>query len=247
MSTKLRVVGVIPARLNSTRLPRKVLRPICGRPMVQHVFERARRCGRIDELVVATDSDEVFNACESLAIPVEMTSTEHPSGTDRLFEIMGRRGGDVFVNIQGDEPLLDPGHLESLLQPFADEPATLVSTLRTPITREEAKNPNCVKVVCDTRGHALYFSRWPIPFDRDGMTRVEYFKHIGLYGYRREALERFHALPPSKLELAERLEQLRFLENGIAIRVADAPCGTIGVDTEADLQAVERVLRAAAA
>lgn len=247
MTRRLRVLGVIPARLNSTRLPRKVLRMICGKPMVQHVYERARRCQKLDELVVATDADEVVNACRRAAIPVEMTSPEHPSGTDRLFEVMGRHDAEILVNIQGDEPLLEPAHLDALVSPFEAEPQTLVSTLRIAITAEEAKNPNVVKVVCDARRNALYFSRWPVPYDRDGKQPVQYFKHLGLYAYRRSAVELFHSLPPSKLELAERLEQLRFLEHGVPIRVADAPFATVGVDTEDDLRIVERILLGEAA
>ena len=239
-----RVLGVIPARLGSTRLPRKVLRTICGKPMVQHVFERSRRCDKLDDLVVATDSEEVLDFCRTASIPAEMTSLAHPSGTDRIFEVMQRRDAQILVNIQGDEPLLEADHLHALLAPFESEPLPAVSTLRVPIGIAEASNPNHVKVVCDARGDALYFSRWPIPYDRDGKESVAYFKHLGLYAYQRSAVERFHSLPPSQLELAERLEQLRFLEQGIPIRVVDAPFGTMGVDTEEDLRAAEEYLAA---
>jgi 3-deoxy-manno-octulosonate cytidylyltransferase (CMP-KDO synthetase) len=247
MSQRWSVLGVIPARLNSTRLPRKVLREICGRPMVQHVYERARECTRLTDLVVATDSLEVAQVCRRQEIPVEMTSPDHPSGTDRLHEVMMRRDAEIFVNIQGDEPLIDSGHIDALLQPFENEPQTQVSTLRIAITVEDAKNPNVVKVVCDVYGNALYFSRWPIPFDRDGKEPVTYFKHMGLYAYRRDALALFHSLPPSNLEQVERLEQLRFLENGVRIRVAETSIATIGVDTDEDLRAVERLLSRTAA
>ena len=247
MPNRDRVIGVIPARLNSTRLPRKVLRTIGGRPMVQHVYDRARCCSRLDDLVVATDSDEVAAVCRQYQIPVEMTSSDHASGTDRLFEVMTRHDADIFVNIQGDEPLIDATHIDALLAPFGREPQTQVSTLRIAITPEEAKNPNVVKVVCDVHGNAIYFSRWPIPFDRDGKEPVSYFKHMGLYAYRRGALEMFHSLSPSRLELAERLEQLRFLENGVRIRVAETRIATVGVDTEEDLRAVESLLMAKAA
>jgi len=247
MSQRSIVLGVIPARLNSTRLPRKVLREICGKPMVQHVYERARRCSRLTDLVVATDSLEVAEVCRRQEIPVEMTSPDHPSGTDRLHEVMTRHDAEIFVNIQGDEPLIDPGHIKALLQPFESEPQTQVSTLRIAITPEEAKNPNVVKVVCDRHGNALYFSRWPVPFDRDGTSPVPYFKHLGLYAYRRDALELFHSLPPATLELAERLEQLRFLDYGLPIRVAESPFATVGVDTEEDVYAVEQILARQAA
>ncbi len=247
MTTRSRILGVIPARLASTRLPRKVLRTICGRPMLQHVYERARSCARLDELVIATDSDEVAEVCRRLLMPCEMTSPEHASGTDRLFEVASRRRAEIYVNIQGDEPLIDPAHLDALLLPFDREPLTQVATLRIAITADEAKNPNVVKVVCDRDGNALYFSRSSIPFDRDGTEPVTYFKHMGLYAYRRGALARFHSLPPSSLELAERLEQLRFLDNGVSIHVAETTVGTIGVDTEDDLRAVERILASRAA
>jgi 3-deoxy-manno-octulosonate cytidylyltransferase (CMP-KDO synthetase) len=215
--------------------------------MVQHVYERARLCDRMIELIVATDSVEVAEVCRRLEIPVEMTASDHASGTDRLHEVMTRHDAEILVNIQGDEPLVDPVHIDGLLQPFYDEPQTQVSTLRIMISAEEAQKPHVVKVVCDVYGNALYFSRWPIPFDRDGHERVTYFKHMGLYAYRRAALELFHSLPPSKLELIERLEQLRFLENGVRIRVAETSCPTVGVDTEDDLRAVERLLSAQAA
>jgi 3-deoxy-manno-octulosonate cytidylyltransferase (CMP-KDO synthetase) len=246
MAHRVRVLGVIPARLNSTRLPRKVLRSICGKPMVQHVYERARTCRRLDDLVVATDSEEVFDVCRRLRISVEMTSPDHASGTDRMFEVMGRRGGEILVNIQGDEPLLEAAHIDALLVPFEADSSTPVTTLRTPITEQEAANPNHVKVVCDANGNALYFSRWPIPYNRDRSAPVVYFKHLGLYAYRHHVLSRFHSLAPSPLERSERLEQLRLLENGIRIRVAEAPFATVGVDTEEDLRAVEQILLRAA-
>jgi len=207
----------------------------------------SRQCSRLTDLVVATDSLEVAQVCRRQEIPVEMTSPDHVSGTDRLHEVMTRRDAEIFVNIQGDEPLIDSAHIDALLQPFESEPQTQVSTLRIAITAEEAKNPNVVKVVCDVYGNALYFSRWPIPFDRDGKEPVTYFKHMGLYAYRRDALALFHSLPPSDLEQIERLEQLRFLENGVRIRVAETSIATVGVDTEDDLRAVERLLSRTAA
>jgi 3-deoxy-manno-octulosonate cytidylyltransferase (CMP-KDO synthetase) len=247
MSRHLQILGVIPARLHSTRLPRKVLRTICGRPMVQHVYERARTCMSLSDLVVATDALEVAEVCRRLEIPVVLTAAEHQSGTDRLCEVMNRYDAEILVNIQGDEPLIDPAHVNSLLEPFYDEPQTQVSTLRIAIGAEEAQKPSVVKVVCDVHGNAIYFSRWPIPFDRDHEKPVTYFKHMGLYAYRRGALELFQRLAPSRLELTEKLEQLRFLENGVRIRVAETVHATVGVDTEDDLRAVERMLTARAA
>lgn len=239
---ELTVLGVIPARLASTRLPRKVLREIAGRPMIARVWEGARRSPHLSEVLVATDSQEVIDACGALGIPAVLTSSEHPSGTDRVWEVAQTRAADVYVNIQGDEPLVTPGHIERMVAPFRSRPDTQVTTLCIRATPDEEPNPNVNKVVRDAAGRALYFSKHPIPYDRDGRG-VPRFKHIGLYAYRRAALEAFHRLPPSPLELAERLEQLRFLENGIPIIVVETDEPTIGVDTEEDLRAVEAYLR----
>ncbi|NJD67476.1 MAG: 3-deoxy-manno-octulosonate cytidylyltransferase [candidate division NC10 bacterium] len=240
---KRTIVGVIPARLASTRLPGKVLRPICGRPMLHHVFARAGRCGLLDDLIVATDAKEVYDYCVCNRMKVCMTGATHISGTDRIHEVMQSLPADIYVNIQGDEPMIRPGHLEALLQPFLNDAAVQVSTLKTPITADQAHNPNCVKVVTDVDGRALYFSRAAIPYNRDETTEARYFKHLGLYAYTRSALDRFHRLPPSPLEQTEKLEQLRFLEHGIPIQVAETPYDTIGVDTEDDLLLVEQYLR----
>lgn len=234
----LRTLAVIPARLRSTRLPGKVLRDIAGRPMIAHVWERARRSTHVDDVIVATDASEVLDACRRLGIPCTLTSTEHRSGTDRMWEVAQRHAADVYLNIQADEPLITPGHIERLVQPFHQRPETQVTTLAIRATAEEISNPNAVKVVFDAAGRALYFSRHPIPYDRNGIGPARY-KHIGLYGFRRDALEAFHRLPASRLETAEQLEQLRLLENGIPIVVEETDEPTIGVDTEEDLRAVE--------
>jgi 3-deoxy-manno-octulosonate cytidylyltransferase (CMP-KDO synthetase) len=234
----LTVLGIIPARLESKRLPRKVLRPIAGRPMICHVYERARRSPLLGDVLVATDASEVREVCRAAGIPAVMTSREHRSGTDRVWEVAQSRAADVYANIQGDYPLLSPGHIARLVEPFLHRPETQVTTLRIRATREEALNPNVVKVVCDSTGRALYFSRHAIPYDRDGREPVHY-KHVGLYAYRRQALDAFHRLAPSPLELAESLEQLRLLENGIPIVVAETDEPTIAVETEQELQAVE--------
>ena len=234
----LDVLGVIPARLASSRLPRKVLREIAGKPMIAHVYERARRAPQLTDLIVATDSDEVIDACRSLHIPAVLTSGEHPSGTDRVWEVAQGRAADVYVNIQGDEPLIAPGHIERLVAPFLTRRETQVSTLCIRATDAELADPNVNKVVRDATGCALYFSKYPIPYDRDGIHPVR-FKHIGLYAYHFHALDAFHRLRPSPLELAERLEQLRFLEHGVPIVVMETHEPTIGVDTEDDLRAVE--------
>jgi 3-deoxy-manno-octulosonate cytidylyltransferase (CMP-KDO synthetase) len=237
------VLGVIPARLASTRLPRKVLREIAGRPLVWHVWERVRRAPALDRILVATDAAEVMDVCARLGMPALLTRADHASGTDRVWEVAQQHPADVYVNVQGDEPLVTEGHLALLVAPFARRPETQVSTLCIAATAEELPSPNVNKVVRDAEGRALYFSKYPIPYDRDGIGPVRY-KHIGLYAYRRPALETFHRLPPSTLELLEGLEQLRFLEHGVSITVVETTEPTIGVDTEEDFRAVEARLAA---
>ena len=240
--SSLRIAGVIPARLSSTRLTRKVLRLIAGRPMVEWVWRAATASGLMDPVLVATDSDEVAAVCRERGIPVAMTSADCASGSDRVREVTGQIDADIFVNIQGDEPTLTPDFFPPLLRLF-ERPEVEVATLAVRCPPEEFADPNAVKVVTALDGRALYFSRATIPFDRDKAGFTGYRKHLGIYAYRRAALERFAALPPSPLELTERLEQLRLLENGIALYVAEAPADTIGVDTEADLLRAEAVLR----
>ncbi len=240
--SEFRIAGVIPARLSSTRLSRKVLREIAGRPMVEWVWRAAQASGRMDPVVVATDSDEVAAACRERGVPVAMTSPECPSGSDRVHEVARQIDADIYVNIQGDEPTLTADFFVPLLALF-ERPEVEVATLAVPCAPEEIANPNAVKVVTALDGRALYFSRAAIPFDRDGKGFARYRKHLGIYAYRKAALERFAELKPSPLEQVERLEQLRLLENGIAVYVAAAPRDTIGVDTEEDLERAEKVLR----
>jgi 3-deoxy-manno-octulosonate cytidylyltransferase (CMP-KDO synthetase) len=239
----MRVAGIIPARLASTRLPRKVLREIAGRPLLQWVVEAAKRCPQLDEVVVAADSDEVAELCRKNGWRVIMTEPELRSGTDRLHAAAQEVDADIYVNIQGDEPLLKPEHIAAILRPFARAEAR-VATIKTLCSAEDAGNPNAVKVVTAEDGRALYFSRATIPLDRDG-NGVTLWKHMGLYAYRREALMSFPGLRPSALEAAERLEQLRWLENGVDIYVEAVEGDTIGVDTEEDLRRVEVQLLAA--
>lgn len=243
-------MGVIPARLESTRLPRKPLLAILGHPMVAWVYGRARAGGELSDLVVATDSDEIVEWCRSLRIPAMMTSPSHRSGTDRILEVMAmhhRLGeqADIYVNIQGDEPAIEAEHIHLLLQAFNDDPNTEVSTLKVTMTPQDALDPNKVKVVTGRDGRALYFSRSPIPCDRDAQGNIAYYKHLGLYAYSASALEKFRSLRPGPLEQAEKLEQLRFLENRIGITVLETRRDTIGVDTEEDLRAVEAYFREA--
>ena len=232
---------MIPARLGSTRLNRKVLREIAGRPMVEWVWRAASGSGRMDPVLVATDADEVAAACRERGIPVAMTSADCASGSDRVREVASQIDADIYVNIQGDEPTLTPEFFAPLLELF-DRPEVEVATLAVRCPLAEIANPNAVKVVTALNGRALYFSRSTIPFDRDQTGAAGYRKHLGIYAYRKAALERFAALPPGRLEHVERLEQLRLLENGIDIYVAGAPADTIGVDTAEDLARAEQVL-----
>ncbi len=209
--------------------------------MVEWVWRAAQSSGLMDQVVVATDSGEVAQVCRSRQVPVVMTSPECLSGSDRVREVARQMDADVYVNIQGDEPTLTPDFFPPLLALF-ERPEVEVATLAVPCPAHEVGNPNAVKVVTATDGKALYFSRATIPLDREKSGFAGYRKHLGIYAYRKAALERFAAFPPAWLENVERLEQLRLLENGIDIYVATAPADTIGVDTEEDLARAEAVL-----
>jgi 3-deoxy-manno-octulosonate cytidylyltransferase (CMP-KDO synthetase) len=238
----MKAIAIIPARIASTRLPRKILREIDGRTMLDRVYNAARGAAMLDEVIVATDSQEILDVCRKNGWNARMTSDQHRSGTDRVHEVAQAVEADVYVNVQGDEPLARPEHLTTLLELMQDA-SVEVGTLKTPCVKEDVANPNAVKVVTDKAGRALYFSRSTIPFDRDSRGDIAYFKHLGFYAYRKLALDQFCRWPESSLERSERLEQLRFLENGTDIYVAETPFDTIGVDTEADLQRVEEILR----
>jgi 3-deoxy-manno-octulosonate cytidylyltransferase (CMP-KDO synthetase) len=235
-----KVLGVIPSHLGSQRLPGKALLEIAGKPMVHWVYEAARQTPHLHDVLVATDSDEILSSCKSAGLKAVLTG-HHPSGTDRLHEVMPKIEADVYVNIQGDEPLLRSEHFELLVPPVTSGKAR-VSTLKVAMSRSAAQDPNKVKVVTDNTGRALYFSRHPVPFQRDDQAQPQYYKHIGIYAYHRKALQLFYSLPQSPLELSERLEQLRFLENGIAVQVIETVYDTIGVDTFEDLRQAEAIL-----
>lgn len=237
----MKAIAIIPARLASTRLPRKMMREICGQPLLGLVYQAAKQASQLADVIIATDSDEILQLAERYGWKARMTSSAHRSGTERVQEVSGSVAADVYLNIQGDEPLTRPEHIDALLQVMQNGKVE-VGTLKTPCPEHDVANPNAVKVVTDASGKALYFSRATIPHDRD-RTLPPYFKHLGFYGYRKEALDRFCALPESLLERSERLEQLRFLENGIPIHVGETPYDTVGVDTEQDLQRVEAILR----
>jgi 3-deoxy-manno-octulosonate cytidylyltransferase (CMP-KDO synthetase) len=241
----MKAIAIIPARIASTRLPRKILREIAGQTMLQRVYEAAKGCRLLSDVIVATDSPEIMDVCQKHGWRAELTSDKHKSGTDRVHEVATKFAEkdsvDVFVNVQGDEPLARPEHIDALLAPMKDA-AVMVSTVMTPCPLEDIANPNAVKIVVNKHGRALYFSRSTIPFDRDKTVGFRYMKHLGFYAYRKSALDTFCLLPESALERSERLEQLRFLENGIDIHVAETPFDTIGVDTEEDLKRVESIL-----
>jgi 3-deoxy-manno-octulosonate cytidylyltransferase (CMP-KDO synthetase) len=239
----VKAIAIIPARIASTRLPRKILREIDGRTMLDRVYNAARGASMLADVIVATDSQEILDVCRAQGWNARMTSDQHRSGTDRVHEVAQIVDADVYVNVQGDEPLARPEHLDVLLR-LMENSSVQVGTLKTPCGVEDVANPNAVKVVTDKNGRALYFSRSTVPFDRDSRGDIAYFKHLGFYAYRKPALDQFCLWPESSLERSERLEQLRFLENGVDIYVAETPHDTIGVDTEADLKRVEEILRA---
>jgi 3-deoxy-manno-octulosonate cytidylyltransferase (CMP-KDO synthetase) len=236
----MKAIAVIPARLASTRLPRKMLREVAGKPLVGWVFEAVRSSSLLSDVLIATDSEEIMEACRRHGWKAQMTSTAHRSGTERVHEISNSIAADVYINVQGDEPMVRSEQIATLLDVMRD-PAVQVGTVKTPCPPEDVGNPNAVKVVTIPGGRALYFSRASIPFDRDG-TKPRYFKHLGLYAYRKPALDLFVRQPESALEKSERLEQLRFLENGIPIYVGETSYDSIGVDTADDLERVSKIL-----
>ncbi len=243
-------VAIIPARYASSRLPGKALAAIGGRAMICHVAERTRRARGIGRVIVATDDARIARAVDGLGVDVAMTRADHPSGTDRLAEVAASLDAEIVVNVQGDLPLLDPAMVEQLAARLAADASLPMATLAAPIAdADEWRSPHVVKVVVSRDGRALYFSRAPIPYDRDGRRAADAplgWRHIGMYAYRRDALLRLAALAPTPLEERERLEQLRALEHGIAIGVVEWRSATpvIEVDTPADLAracaAVER-------
>jgi 3-deoxy-manno-octulosonate cytidylyltransferase (CMP-KDO synthetase) len=239
------IVGAIPARYASTRLPGKPLLPIAGRPMIEHVYERVSRARGLDRIVVLTDDERIAKAVEGFGGEWEMTPPECASGTDRIAHAARRWNAAAVVNIQGDEPLIDPEAVSRIAVHLADHPGDPVVTLAADAAPEEMGNPNAVKVVLDLAGYALYFSRSAIPYPRQegGAMPLKYpLKHLGIYGYQREALLRLASLPQTPLERSESLEQLRALENGLRIRVLRVERASPGVDTREDLERVERLL-----
>ena len=240
----MKILCVIPARYASTRLPGKPLRDIAGKPMIVRVCERAAQAKNIDLVLVATDDERIFKAVEEHGGKAVMTRADHPTGTDRLAEVAEKYADfDVIVNVQGDEPLIEPSLIDELAALFADDADLKMATVKTPITDEaEQKNPNNVKVVTDNNGFALYFSRALVPYPRNAGESAVY-KHIGIYAYRRDFLLKFAKLPGATLEKSESLEQLRALQHGYRIKVIETAQKFVGVDTEEDLAAVNKIYR----
>ena len=235
----MKVLCVIPARYASTRLPGKPLALIAGKPMIQHVYERACHAVLPQEVVVATDSKIVADAVKEFGGKVMMTSPDHPSGTDRLAEVaLSYPDIDVIVNVQGDEPMIPPEVIDRLAQAFADDKDLNMATLKTLMGEEEYNNPNAVKVVTDQNGYALYFSRSLLPYPRNRKVDFKVYKHVGIYAYRRSFLLSYAAYEPTPLEQIEGLEQLRVLENGQRIKVLESKFQGIGIDTQEDLDAI---------
>lgn len=239
-------IAVIPARYAATRLPGKPLVPLAGKPMIQRVWERARQAQSVSRVIVATDDERVMKAVAAFGGEARMTRPDHRSGTERIAEIAAQLEAEVFVNAQGDEPLLEPGAVDAAVAALAEDPGVSVATIATPIrSASDIVDPHTVKVVVDFEDNALYFSRAPIPWVRDDEHRVHarHLKHLGLYVFRRSALLEFPTLPQGELERAEQLEQLRWLENGWKIRVAEVPYDSVSVDVPEDVARVERLLQ----
>ncbi len=242
-----KAIVVIPARYGSTRVPGKALAVIEGKPLVQHVYDRARLSALASDCLIATDDERIKRACEKFGSKVEMTSPNHTSGTDRMAEVASRTDADVYINVQGDEPLVDPAAVDLLIKTMFDNPSIRMGTLKRPIqSYEDFVNPNMARVVCDKDDFALYFSRAPIP----NLTREEFeipekrrlaFKHIGIYSFRRDFLLEFSKMPQSPLEKTERLEQLRALEAGVRIKALTTDYESISVETQADLERVREL------
>lgn len=238
-----RCFGIIPARYPSARFPGKPLAQIAGRPMIWHVFNQARQCPELSSVFLATDDDRIRSVAEKYEIPVVMTRADHPSGTDRVREAarkMNLPGDAVVINIQGDEPVIEPAMLAELVRPFSN-PEIQVTTLARKINAREAASSDLVKVVFTPNGTALYFSRLPIPYHRDAQKDL-FYGHIGLYAFRMPALEKFVALDQSRLEITEKLEQLRLLENNIPLHIVLTEYQSIGVDRPEDIQVVEQII-----
>lgn len=243
----MNITAIIPARYGATRLPGKPLLDIAGKPMIQHVYERAQEAELVNRVIVATDDERIFDAVKGFGGEAVMTSDAHKSGTDRLAEVASPLESEIIVNVQGDEPLIDPAMIDEAIRPLMEDSAIVMGSLKAVIRDEdELNNPNIVKVVVDRNDFALYFSRYPIPYFRDAapLSLLKgHFKHIGLYVYRRDFLLKYAGMSQTPLEEAEKLEQLRALENGYRIKVPTTSLQSVGVDTKEDLERVRRLLK----
>jgi 3-deoxy-manno-octulosonate cytidylyltransferase (CMP-KDO synthetase) len=245
--TSPNVIAVIPARYGSTRLPGKPLVTLAGKSMIQRVYERVKLAQRVNRVIVATDDDRILKAVQEFGGEARMTRPDHRTGTERVAEVAAHESGDVFVNVQGDEPLLDPAAVDTAVGALLKEPQVTIATVATPIkVPADIMDPNICKVVLDFDENALYFSRAPIPWVRDtaGHVQARHLKHLGLYVFRREALLDYPTLPQGELERIEQLEQLRWLENGWKIRVAEVEHDAVSVDVPDDIARVEKLLAA---
>lgn len=240
------VVIVIPARFGSTRLPGKPLVSLAGKPMIQHVYERSKLAARASRVIVATDDERIVKAVESFGGTARITRPDHRTGTERVAEVAAHEKGDIFVNVQGDGPLLDPVSVDTAIEALLEEPAASIATVATPIkTPADIMDPNVVKTVLDFDNNGLYFSRAPIPWVRDTASKIQvrHLKHLGLYVFQRDALLEYPTLPQGELERIEQLEQLRWLENGWKIRVAEVEHDAVSVDVPEDVARVEKLLQ----
>jgi len=237
----MKTVVVIPARLESTRLPNKVILDIGGKPLIQRVFEQVKKSKKVSDIFIATDSEKIIKLVESFGGKAILTSSKHQSGTDRIAEAVQNLETDFIINVQGDEPLISPNLIDSLISVLEnDDEVSFVSAMRKIDNLEDLDNPNCVKVITDFSQNAIYFSRSKIPFSRDNDFQ-NYFQHIGIYGYKKDFLLKYSQLPQTVLEQTEKLEQLRAIENGFKIRMVETEYKSIGVDTLADLEKVRQI------
>jgi 3-deoxy-manno-octulosonate cytidylyltransferase (CMP-KDO synthetase) len=241
----MKAIGIIPARYGSTRLEGKPLKDICGKPMIQLVYEAAQQASLLQQVYVATDDERIVKAVEQFGGNVRLTSADHKTGTDRIAEVARGIDTEIVVNIQGDEPLLYPAMIDEVIQPFVDDPTLPMSTLCVPILEEEAlHDPNVVKAVFDQQGYALYFSRSLIPYPRK-QEGFQAYEHLGLYAYRKDFLLTYVSMPQSRLEIVESLEQLRVIEAGYRLRIAVSahPYDGVSVDTQEELEKVRQIVR----
>ncbi|MDD3050507.1 MAG: 3-deoxy-manno-octulosonate cytidylyltransferase [Candidatus Cloacimonetes bacterium] len=234
--------AIIPARYASVRFPGKPLAHLCGKPIIQHVYERVLHTRLFDAVIIATDDDRISECCKKFGAETVMTSSKHKSGSDRVAEVCRRTEHEIIINVQGDEPFISEEPLRKMMDLLQKEDISIVSLMHRIGDEHDIQNPNFVKVISDRNGDAIYFSRAAIPYNRDKIAGVKYWKHIGVYGFKRASLLSFVELPESKLEMIEKLEQLRLLENGYNIRMIETNYTGIGIDTPEDLLKAETLI-----